>query len=268
MRIISWNVNGFRAVERKGAWQQLLDACQPDIVCIQEIKGTPDKFPASLTKPTGYQTFYHPAEKPGYSGTAIWLAEKYAQSISDIAYSTDIAGDPVANEGRISALDFVCNNQPFTLLGVYYPNGGKSEQAWLDKLSFYDAFLTHVNQLRQQGRSVIFCGDVNCAHQPIDLARPDENDGVIGFHPKERAWIDTVIADGWVDIFRHKYPTKAEVYSWWHMVTRARSRNIGWRIDYFFLDKPLVERVHSIDYLMQHQGSDHCPVLLDIDLGE
>ncbi len=260
--IISWNVNGFRAVERKGAWQELLDTYHPQIVCVQEIKGTPDKFPNTLTQPENYMVYFHPAQQPGYSGTSIWIHKDLRTGMTNVVYTTSMKNDPVANEGRISELCFTYKEQQYAVLGVYFPNGGKSAQAWEQKLVFYASFLKHVNARRSAGKTVIFCGDVNCAHNPIDLARPNENDGAIGFHPDERAWIDAVIAADWVDVFRHLHPTTKEVYSWWHMVTRARSRNIGWRIDYFFCPKQLVEHVTEISYLVDHQGSDHCPVLL------
>ncbi|MDH3324657.1 MAG: exodeoxyribonuclease III, partial [Candidatus Peregrinibacteria bacterium] len=149
------------------------------------------------------------------------------------------------------------------IFSVYFPNGGKSDQAWQDKLKFYEDFLKHTNELRKNGKKVIWAGDVNCAHEAIDLARPKDNEGKIGFHPEERKRITNFIKNDWIDIFREKHPEKI-VYSWWHVITRARERNVGWRIDYFFCDKNFLNKVKNIEYLTNQMGSDHCPVLLEI----
>jgi exodeoxyribonuclease III (xth) len=148
---------------------------------------------------------------------------------------------------------------------VYFPNGGKSEEAWHGKLVFYEQFLEHINQLRSQGRRVIWCGDVNCAHEEIDIARPKENKDSIGFLPEERQWMTKVEEHGWRDVFRTKHPD-AVVYSWWHVLSGARKRNVGWRIDYIFVDEPLLTKVQDIHYRTEQMGSDHCPVVLEIDV--
>ncbi len=166
-------------------------------------------------------------------------------------------------EGRISQLDFSQHNTEYSILNIYFPNGGKSPDAWEGKLVFYEKFLNYTNQLRKEGKEVIWAGDVNCAHQTIDLARPKDNEGKIGFHPAERAAITKYIDNNWIDIYRNQYPTEI-VYSWWHVITRARDRNVGWRIDYFFCDKPFVPKIKNIEYLTNQMGSDHCPVLLEI----
>ena len=134
-------------------------------------------------------------------------------------------------------------------LSIYFPNGGKSEQAWDEKLVFYDKVHNYMNHLRKQGSLVLVGGDMNVAHTEIDIARPKENDGKIGFHPRERAWMDRLAADNWVDIWRERNPGVTDVYSWWHMVTRGRERNVGWRIDYFLMDRGDMDQVTSVDYL-------------------
>ena len=162
---------------------------------------------------------------------------------------------------KITQFDF----DDYSILNIYFPNGGKSPDAWKSKLVFYEEFLNYINKLTKEGRKVIWCGDINCAHNEIDLARPKNNDGKIGFHPKERAWIDKVISQDWVDVFRNLNPQKI-IYSYWHLISRARSRNVGWRIDYFFIKKDLLDKVKKIEYDNDQQGSDHCPVILEIDI--
>jgi len=264
MKIITWNVNGIRAVERKGELQNLV-AAQPDVLMLQEIKGSTEQFSDFLTAHPDYHQHYHSAAKKGYAGTSIWLAKPAAGALGGIRFHTNIPRAPNADEGRIAQLSFEWNGEAWDLLSIYFPNGGKSEQAWREKLVFYRCVLDYMNALREQGRIVLVGGDMNVAHTEIDLARPEENDGKIGFHPKERAWMDAVIADGWADVWRARNPGVTEVYSWWHMVTRARSRNIGWRIDYFLLSKEHLHRVGDARYLSEQMGSDHCPLLLEID---
>ena len=140
---------------------------------------------------------------------------------------------------------------------------GKSLEAWERKLVFYDQFLKHVDELKENGRMVIWAGDINCAHEEIDIARAKENKNSIGFLPEERAWVSKVIAHNWVDVFRRQYPDTV-MYSWWDMLTRARTRNVGWRIDYFFVDKKFLPKVKKIEYRNDQMGSDHCPVMLEI----
>lgn len=257
MRLISWNVNGIRAVERKQDLQSFLQDWQPDILLLQETKAKPEQLSALLTQHPEYHQFYHAAQQPGYSGTAIWARK------DKIATPQFQSGMPDFDdaEGRVAQLDFL----DYSILGVYFPNGGKSPEAWQGKLVFYERFLAYVNQLRADGRKVIWGGDVNCAHQPIDLARPQDNEQSIGFLPEERDWVSRVIAQDWVDIFRQRNPTTV-IYSWWHVITKARARNIGWRIDYFFVDSCLQPQVSNSQYLNQQMGSDHCPVLLELEL--
>lgn len=254
MKIISWNVNGIRAVERKGALEEFLKTHDPDVLLIQETKSKPEQVTPIIEKYADYQQWYHAAEKPGYAGTSVWL-----RSGIDGEFSTGMP-DFDDTEGRIARVSV----GDMDILGVYFPNGGKSPEAWAGKLVFYEKFLSYVNQLRAEGRQVIFTGDVNCAHAAIDLARPADNEGKIGFHPDERAWLDRWIYDGWVDVWREKNPNVADVYSWWHVITRARDRNVGWRLDYFFVDKKMLPQVKSIEYLTDQMGSDHCPVVLEI----
>ncbi len=261
MKIISWNVNGLRAVERKAFLEPFLNDHSPDILLIQETKSKSEQVEFLDNIYENYQKFYVSAEKPGYSGTAIWV--KSNLNISNIKFIEGMPNDPVSNEGRVARVDFDMKGEAYCVLGIYFPNGGKSSEAWEQKLVFYKKFLEYVNHIRDEGRICIWAGDVNCAHNPIDLARPEENDGVIGFHPEERAWLDKWLQAGWIDVWRKTNPDVKEVYSWWHLITRARSRNVGWRIDYFFVDKSFFPQVKNMQYLTEQMGSDHCPVMLE-----
>lgn len=254
MKLISWNVNGIRAVERKGDLEYFLKTHDPDVFLIQEIKAKPEQLTAIIEKYDTYKQFYHSAEKPGYAGTAIWVRKDI-----DASFSTGMPNFE-DTEGRIARV----NIGKKEILGVYFPNGGKSPEAWHGKLAFYEKFLEFVHQLRAEGKEVIFTGDVNCAHKAIDLARPKDNEGKIGFHPEERALLSKWIADGWIDVWRERNPNTTDVYSWWHVITRSRAKNVGWRIDYFFLNEKNLPQVQEIQYLTEQMGSDHCPVSLTI----
>lgn len=266
MNIITWNVNGIRAVERKQELQRLVDDRTPDVLMLQETKSKPTQLSRYLTNNPDYRQYYSSAEKAGYAGTGIWIRNALADSLDDVRFSTDLPGNPNADEGRVSHLSFRRQGQDWDLLSIYFPNGGKSEQAWEEKLVFYDRTQDFMNTLRDQGRLVLTGGDMNVAHNEIDLARPKENDGKIGFHPSERAWMDRMLADGWADVWRARNAGVTGVYSWWHMISGARARNVGWRIDYFLMDaRQAGERVRSVDYLTDQMGSDHCPVAVEVD---
>ena len=250
--IISWNVNGLRAVHRKGNFDAVL-AENPDILCLQETKSTPEQLPQELKDIPGYHSYFHfPTQKKGYSGVAIYSKEK------PLKVQNDIGIEAMDQEGRVIMAEY----QDFTLLNVYFPNGGGAPERLRYKLDFYDYFLEFVEKLRKTQPNIIFCGDVNVAHKPIDLARPKENETHVGFLPIERAWVDKVLSHGWIDVFRHFYPDKEAVYTYWDMKTFSRERNIGWRIDYFFATPEMVKNIKSIEILSEIYGSDHCPVKL------
>lgn len=263
MKIFTWNVNGIRAVERKGELQNFIANYSPDVLFLQEIKWTPDKFSEYLITPPGYEAFYNPAEKAWYAGTGIWIKDEYRKYIRSI--ETGFENDPTANEGRVSHLILEKDNEIFDLFGIYFPNGGKSEEAWAGKLDFFKNFLECVNSLREAGHMVLWCGDINIAHNEIDLARPKQNEGKIGFHPSERAWLDRYSTEKWSDIWRVKNPEMAEVYSWWDVKTRSRETNIGWRIDAIWWEEKLFEKTKNIWYTPEQIGSDHCPMWIEVD---
>lgn len=256
LKIVSWNVNGLRAVFKKGELDNFLQAHDPDVLLLQETKAKVEQLPAELTDHEKYRQFYHSAVKAGYAGTAIWAKK---DSFEDSEFLTGMP-DYDDDEGRVAQLKL----PGLRIFGVYFPNGGKSEAAWQGKLAFYEIFLDYVNALRQAGETVIFAGDVNCCHQEIDIARPKENDGKIGFHPEERRRLSDWVASGWIDVWRQTCPEKADVYSWWSFRAGARKRNIGWRIDYFFVDQDYFSKVLNINYLSEQMGSDHCPVIMEV----
>lgn len=257
MKIISFNVNGIRAIEKKSELQSLIDKEKPDLLFLQETKAKPEQLSEALRNPPGYEAHYHSADRPGYSGTGVFIRKGLFHS------PQILRGMPGWNdhEGRVLGVQA----QDLIIFGNYFPNGGKSPAAWQEKLLFYDHFHQYASRLRQEKKRVIFTGDLNVAHEPIDLARPKENEKSIGFLPEERAWVDRLIADNWVDVFRAKYPDKVS-YTWWQMQSRARERNIGWRIDYFMVDRPLYPKVTDIRHLTEHMGSDHCPIVMEIAL--
>ncbi len=250
VKLISWNVNGVRAMVKKGAMTQIIEQ-NPDIFCIQEIKAKPEQIPSDLLNWQGYNPFICSAERPGYSGVATFSRMNPLKT----SYGLGIARFDI--EGRVLINEFA----DFTVFNCYYPNGGGSKERLQYKMDFYDDMLAWAKEYK---KPLVICGDVNTAHQAIDLARPKENEKSTGFLPMEREWIDKLIAAGFVDTFR-LFNQTGENYSWWDMKTRARDRNIGWRIDYFFVSEDLIPRVKAAHILPNILGSDHCPVTLELN---
>lgn len=262
MRIISWNVNGLRAIHKKDKWNQIFDL-QPDIFCLQEVKATADQLPEEVRNPAGYFSYFdHPKEKKGYSGVAIYSKVKPEK----VQYEM---GDPLLdNEGRLVALYYKAGagvTEDFVLINIYFPNGGGGPVRLKYKLDFYAHFLKFIEGLRKKHKNIIFCGDINTAHTEIDLARPKENEKNTGFLPIERAWLDKVVETGYVDTFRHFFPTVAGAYSYWDQKTFARERNVGWRIDYFFVSSEAMSHITEAGIIADVYGSDHCPIYIELD---
>jgi exodeoxyribonuclease-3 len=253
MRLVSWNVNGIRAVAQKGFAESLF-SFDADIVCLQEIKAQPDQIPPEIREIPGYTAFFHSADRKGYSGTAVYTRK------APLSVSYGLGEDRFDHEGRTIELDF----GEFILYNIYFPNGGQGQERVDFKLAFYDCFLEKVGRQMDEGRSIIVCGDVNTAHREIDLSNPAANAKISGFLPEERAYMDLFAQRGLIDTYRLLYPDKKEMYTWWSYKTFARSRNVGWRIDYFFTDEALSERVIDSGMLSDIQGSDHCPIYLEI----
>ena len=234
---------------------------------MQEIKAWHDKIPLELKNPEKFTAYYNPAEKPGYAGTGAWVHSRVFET-HDVSFVSSFPLDPTANEGRVAhtVLTNRSTQKITDVFGIYFPNWGKSDEAWQGKLVFYREFGAYMDSLRALGHSVLWGGDINCAHHAIDLARPEANDGKIGFHPLERAWMDDCTTGGWHDIWREANPDTVEIYSWWDPVTRSRDRNVGWRIDAWWWDDSIVVQTRHIEYLPDQMGSDHCPMMIELDI--
>ncbi len=254
MKIVTWNVNGLRAALKKGftAW---LAAAQPDVVCLQEVRVAPAHLDGEPWRGLGYTAHWNAAERAGYSGVAI-LARRAPHVVQ-----VGMDQPEFDVEGRL----LVASYPGFTLLNAYFPSGQRDYGRVTFKLRFYAALLDVIDRLHAAGRAVVVCGDFNTAHRAIDLARPRENVRTSGFLPEERAWVDIYLDHGLVDVFRALHPGEPGHYTWWSTVTRARERNVGWRLDYFLVSEPLLPAVHAAEVLPQVTGSDHCPVLLEIE---
>lgn len=254
MKIVSWNVNGLRSLAKDGYWQTFLKETKPDIFCLQETKAHPEQLSEEFLSPAGYSAFFSSCEiKKGYSGVALYsraepLSVRYGMGIKEFD-----------QEGRLIMAEY----EDFWLINAYFPNGGRGPERLDYKMRFYDAFLSFIEHLRRQ-KSVIFCGDINTAHEEIDLARPKENSNTTGFLSEERAWIDEVIAVGYIDTFRHLHPNTKDAYTYWDTITRARERNVGWRIDYFFAASELMPRIKKAEIHNSIFGSDHCPLSITL----
>ena len=254
MKLVSWNVNGIRACVKKGAFFEYLNDHEPDVLFLQEIKAHVADIPPEILEPSGYHAAWFSAQKKGYSGVAILTKHKPISIIEGF-------GNPKFDaEGRVISAEF----ENFIALGVYFPNGQMNDERLAYKLEFYEAFFDYVNDLKAQGKNVVICGDYNTAHKEIDLARPKENEKVSGFLPIERDWMDTLIDEfGYVDTFR-AFNRDADEYSWWSYRAAARTRNVGWRIDYFFVNKEFMPNVTNAFIQQDVMGSDHCPVGIEI----
>jgi exodeoxyribonuclease-3 len=253
MRIVSWNVNGIRAVAGKG-FADSVKAMDADIIGIQETKAQIDQLGPEITELEGYKSWFYSAERKGYSGTALYSRIEP----KDVTFG--LGTEEFDHEGRTICADF----GKFVLFNIYFPNGGRGDDFVKFKLRFYDCFLDRVRELESKGREVICCGDVNTAHKEIDLSNPKANSKISGFLPEERVYMDHFAEAGLTDTFRMLYPDKPECYTWWSYKTAARSRNVGWRIDYFFATKGLLPDIKESNMMSDVMGSDHCPVFIDL----
>ncbi len=254
MKIISWNVNGLRAVHRKGNFKDVFKY-DPDVLCVQETKASVSDLPDDLVNIEGYESFFSSSRtKKGYSGVALYTKKKPQR------VETDMGIPEFDDEGRLIAAHF----DNVVILTVYFPNGGMGPHRVAYKMRFYDAFLDYIEKIRSGGKGVIFCGDLNTAHEEIDLARPKENENNTGFLAEERAWIDEVLNHGYIDTYRYIHPNKEGAYSYWDLKTRARDRNVGWRLDYVFVSALLQQRLKDAFILKDVFGSDHCPTGIEL----
>jgi exodeoxyribonuclease-3 len=250
--LFSWNVNGIRAAERKG-FLDWLQKAKPDVIGLQETKSHPDQLSPALLHPNGYEAYWNAAEKKGYSGTCVYTRVSPTMAIMNFGERL------LDEEGRIVMLEF----DDFYFFNVYFPNGGRGQGRVDYKLRFYARLLKLMQDFRKK-KPIVLCGDLNTAHKEIDLANPKANAKYSGFLPEERVWVDKIIEHGYVDTFR-MFHEEAGRYSWWAMFTNARARNIGWRIDYFFVSSEIEKNVRAADIHEDIMGSDHCPVSLKLE---
>ena len=253
-KLISWNVNGIRAAEKKGFldWLARSDA---DLVAVQETKASPDQLSPALLTPPGYQAAWNSAEKKGYSGTVTYSRQaplKIINGLNEARFDT---------EGRVLIHEF----DPFVLFNIYFPNGGRGAEWVSHKLAFYRRFLAVAQGYMKAGRPVVVTGDFNTAYAEIDLARPKENVAHSGFMPEERLGLGEFFQAGLVDSFRYLHPDSVK-YTWWDQVTRARERNVGWRLDYFMVSSDIQEHILAAEIHDEVPGSDHCPISLVLSL--
>jgi exodeoxyribonuclease III len=250
MKITTWNVNGIRSAMNKGL-RDWIQAGFSDVICLQEIKARPEQLAAEDITYPYYQTFWHPGMRPGYSGVSVFSRAKPLQ------VQIGMGIDKFDQEGRLIRIKY----PGFTLFNGYFPNGQRDQDRLNYKLDFYSSLLDICNRLKEEGEKIIITGDFNTAHNEIDLANPKENSKNSGFLPEERVWVDRYLENGFVDVFRQKYPEKVQ-YTWWTYRLNARKRNIGWRLDYFLTSQNLVNQVEDIITHDEVTGSDHCPVTL------
>lgn len=264
MKLYSWNVNGIRAVINKGAFAEFIESEQPDILCLQETKAERNQVVIDLPE---YEEYWNSADKKGYSGTAIFSKIKPISIINgfsdDIAEKFGLAGDSYgdpAKEGRVISAEF----DKFWVVTVYTPNSKEDlSRLELRHKQWDPAFLEHVKEL-EKTKPVLFCGDLNVAHTEMDLANAKANIGKHGFTYEERAGIDAVISNGFVDTYRAKNPEKTDAFTWWTHWANARARNVGWRIDYWFASNSITNEVLEAKIHPEILGSDHCPISIDI----
>lgn len=286
-RIICWNVNGIRAIAKKG-FLEWLKKESPDIVALQETKSQPDQLSDEILNPEGYYSYWNYGEKKGYSGVGVYTKEKpknFINNLNNINFdkSRSFQMDTVPHEnnchisslysqqtmsfsekgrdkeGRVIGLEYA----DFFLFNIYFPNGKSGEKRLQYKLEFYDYFLDYICKIKSN-KSIIVCGDFNTAHKEIDLARPKENSKVSGFLPEEREWIDKFTEAGFIDTFR-VFNNEGGNYSWWDLKSRARERNVGWRIDYMFIDNKSKSHLKDAFIMKDIYGSDHCPIGIEIE---
>ncbi len=263
MKILSRNLNGIRAVLKKG----LIDFLQkesPDIFCVQETKAFEDQLPVSLTDrltENDYDRCRHDGTRAGYAGTAIFWKKSV---LGEVVATSAFENDKFHEDGRITQVDFTLADQKISLLNGYFPNGGTradGTEMLSYKLAFYDELIAYINDLQSQGKQVIVLGDYNICHTRIDIARPDANENSIGFLPIEREKVSEYLdKTGTIDVFRHFHPDLTDEYTWRSYRGGARSRNVGRRIDYVTVSEPLVDHIESFRHRQEVMGSDHCPV--------
>ncbi len=252
MKLMSWNVNGIRAIEKKG-FNEILRDLDADVVALQETKAHPDQLSENLTQMDGYHCYFDSAEKKGYSGVALYCRQK-PRDVHNLGI------EEFDREGRVLIAHF----RDFTLINCYFPNSQKEGIRLEYKLRFCDAVLSRCIEYRAAGKNVVLCGDYNIAHTEIDLKNPKSNEKNAGFLPQERDWMSEFLNAGYRDLFRDAHPGEPGHYTWWSYRFNARAKNVGWRIDYFCADEKFAPQTKNTKILADVMGSDHCPVWLEV----
>lgn len=253
MKIITWNINGFRSALNKNAFDWVV-VSEPDVICLQEVKVKPQQLNHQLIDGLRkFRKYWNPAQRPGYSGVATF------SKIQPFFVQKGMYDRKYSGEGRILMTKY----SNVIVINVYFPNGKRDLSRLEYKLEFYSAFLDYCDFLHSKGEKIIICGDFNTAHNDIDLRNPKQNQKTSGFLPEERFWLDKYLKHGFIDVYREKYPDKVQ-YTWWTYRNEARSRNIGWRLDMFYISSELLNYINSVEICEDIFGSDHCPVYLEI----
>jgi len=254
MNIISYNVNGIRAAEKKGLSEWLKEE-KPDVFCLQELKANRDQVDLTVFEKLGYDIYWHSAEKKGYSGVGIFTKVK--------PKNVEIGcGIPQYDrEGRVIRADY----DGFSIMSTYMPSGSSGDPRQDFKMEWLSDFRNYIQELKQEIPNLLICGDYNICHQPIDIHDPVRNKNSSGFLPEEREWMTEFLNDGFVDTFRH-LNKEPDQYSWWSYRAAARERNKGWRIDYHMLSENLIDKLKSADILQDVKHSDHCPIKVELDV--
>ncbi len=255
MRIVTWNVNGIRACTKKG-FLDWFQTEKPDVLCLQETKAHPEQVTPEVANPEGYTVHAANAVKRGYSG--VWTYTLGAPESARIG----LDDERFDCEGRI----VISDHGPFVLVNGYYPNSQRGGARLPYKLEFFKVLMERCAALRAEGKELILTGDFNACHTHLDIENAKQNEKNAGFLPEERAWVDSMLALGYRDIYRDRNPGEKGHYTWWTYRANARARNIGWRLDYFLLTPGLVDAVKDVKILSDIHGSDHCPVRLDLNL--
>ncbi len=290
LKLLSWNINGLRAAIKKGLWDKIHEL-NPDIFCVQETKSDEVIMLSGILKHPEYQAVFHSAQnRKGYSGVATFTknsSQNQANQVSLLDEQNIAIGDsnnsnnsnPLQlvstqiglglpefdEEGRLVLNKYNFQGQQFTLLNGYFPQGGRGPVRIDYKIRFYQAVFELTKKLQASGEKVIICGDLNTTVGDIDLARPKENRQTTGCLPEEREALDLFLKNGFLDSFRYFYPDTVDKYTYWDQITRARERNVGWRIDYFLIDRELEKNLKSATILEEVMGSDHCPIAIELE---
>ena len=254
IKLVSWNVNGIRAVSKKEEFWSWLDNTDSDIINFQEVRAEKSKIPEKLLNIKGYTTYFNEAEKKGYSGVGTYT------KMEPIGVEKGLGIESLDKEGRVLQMEY----PEFTLFNIYFPNSGMEAKRLDYKVDFCEALLEVMLKLKNDGKNVVVTGDYNIAHNPIDVYSPQNCEGKSGYLPEERAWLDKVEEAGFIDTFR-LFDESAENYTWWSYRTRARERNAGWRLDYFYVNEEMKDNVKAAGILKDVYGSDHCPVTLELE---